>query len=331
MARPSHLSPDNILRFLQVRTRSCVPRRYLARPPPQEIRPPPLFKMLGKLKKRGAIREFPGGRYHLSASKRRTRHRYHSLPATLLTGSASIYPPPRRTHRPPRPPSRRLRLRRSRHSHPSIRRRHLYPPRSRSKTPCTAITSSPRFSAPASGTALSAPKGASSAFSSRAHPTVVGLFRYGPRVNSVLPYDARMQHAVEIPPGDEFTPELAKQLGLPVPSASAGGDRNAPSRASRRIPRLEELDGAVVNVEILRFPRGGSSPTGRVIEILGRPGDLGVDIEIIIRKHHLPHFFPPEVISEAERLAATGAGIRHARPRRFPSPSHRHHRRRNRP
>jgi ribonuclease R len=71
----------------------------------------------------------------------------------------------------------------------------------------------------------------------------------------------------------------------------------------RRIPRLDELDGAVVNVELLRYPHGGASPTGRVIEILGRPGELGVDTEIIIRKHHLPHVFSAEVLDEAERGA----------------------------
>ena len=32
---------------------------------------------------------------------------------------------------------------------------------------------------------------------------------------------------------------------------------------------------------------------GRVIEILGHPDDFGVDVEIVIRKHHLPHRFPP--------------------------------------
>jgi ribonuclease R len=39
---------------------------------------------------------------------------------------------------------------------------------------------------------------------------------------------------------------------------------------------------------------------GRVIEILGRPGDIGVDVEIIIRKHHLPHEFPEEVLAAAK-------------------------------
>jgi ribonuclease R len=129
----------------------------------------------------------------------------------------------------------------------------------------------------------------------RAHPTVVGLFRYGPRGNRVIPYDARMQHAIEIPPGNELTAELAKKLGI-----SIGDDRGA---RGKRTPPIDVLDGAVVNVELLRYPRGGASPTGRVIEILGRPGDLGVDIEIIIRKHHLPHVFPGEVLEEAERRA----------------------------
>jgi ribonuclease R len=129
----------------------------------------------------------------------------------------------------------------------------------------------------------------------RAQPTIVGLFRYGSRVNIVHPYDARMQHDVEIPPGMELTPRLTKKLGL-----SGTDERNL---RGRRIPRLEELDGAVVNAELLRYSRGGLPPTGRVIEVLGRPGDLGVDTEIIIRKHHLPHVFPAEVLDEAERRA----------------------------
>src|SRR5579859_2903578 len=130
----------------------------------------------------------------------------------------------------------------------------------------------------------------------RAHPSVVGLFRYGPRGNVVLPYDVRMQHEVEIPPGEELTAALRQKLGF----ADTGGH----GARGGRLPRLPELDGAVVNVELLRYPRGGAAPTGRVIEILGRPGDLGVDIEIIIRKHHLPHDFSGAVLAEAEQRAA---------------------------
>jgi ribonuclease R len=129
----------------------------------------------------------------------------------------------------------------------------------------------------------------------RAHPTIVGLFRYGSHENTVLPYDIRIQHEVEIPRGQELTPGLWKKLGF------SGSDET--SIRGRRIPRMDELDGAVVNVELVRYPRGGASPTGRVIEILGRPGELGVDIEIIIRKHHLPHSFSAEVLEEAKLRA----------------------------
>jgi len=41
-------------------------------------------------------------------------------------------------------------------------------------------------------------------------------------------------------------------------------------------------------VELLAFSQGRHRAGWRVIEILGKPGDLGVDTEIIIRKHHLP-------------------------------------------
>ena len=47
----------------------------------------------------------------------------------------------------------------------------------------------------------------------RENPTVVGLFRYGPHGNVVLPYDTRIQHEISIPPGDELTPELRGKVG----------------------------------------------------------------------------------------------------------------------
>jgi ribonuclease R len=120
----------------------------------------------------------------------------------------------------------------------------------------------------------------------REHPTIVGLFRYGPHGNHVLPYDVRLHHEVIIPPGEELTSDLAAPRGPAAP---------------RRL-RLPELDGAVVNVEITRFPKGGMAPAGRVVEILGRPGDIGVDTEIIIRKHHLPHVFSADVLAEARAI-----------------------------
>ena len=126
----------------------------------------------------------------------------------------------------------------------------------------------------------------------RENPTIVGLFRYGPQGNVVLPYDTRIVHEIVIPPGEELTPALREKV-----SGAIGRD----ARASARI-RLPELDGGVVNVEIKRYPKGGLAPVGRVVEILGRPGEIGVDVEIIIRKHHLPHVFPAEAAAEARSV-----------------------------
>ena len=130
----------------------------------------------------------------------------------------------------------------------------------------------------------------------RAHPTIVGLFRYGPQGNVVLPYDVRILHEVVIPPGAELTPQLREKIG----AAGSGSD----ARVGNSRIRYPELDGAVVNVELTRFPKGGLAPAGRVVEILGRPGEIGVDVEIIIRKHHLPNIFPDEVQQEARATQA---------------------------
>lgn len=125
----------------------------------------------------------------------------------------------------------------------------------------------------------------------RAHATVVGLFRYGPHGNVVLPYDPRISREIIIPPGQELTPALREKLQL--------SDGEPPR--NRRL-RLSELDGAVVDVELTRYPRSGAPPTGRVTEILGRHGEMGVDVEIVIRKHHLPHVFSEQVIAEARQI-----------------------------
>jgi ribonuclease R len=122
----------------------------------------------------------------------------------------------------------------------------------------------------------------------RAQATVVGLFRYGYRGNTVAPYESRLPQEIIIPPGEELTPELRAKVGAQPP---------------RRGLHSPGLDGVVVNVELTRFPRGGVAPAGRVIEILGRPGDFGVDVEILIRQHHLPHQFSEELLAEAAAAA----------------------------
>jgi ribonuclease R len=123
----------------------------------------------------------------------------------------------------------------------------------------------------------------------RAHPTVVGEFHIGRRGCYVKPHDERIQQYIDIPEGME------------IPEAGAAPlDRIGV--APRTVASVEELDGMVVNVELLDFGEGPRPPAGRVIEILGHPDDFGVDVEIVIRKHHLPHRFPPEVIEQAQAI-----------------------------
>ena len=124
----------------------------------------------------------------------------------------------------------------------------------------------------------------------RAHPTVVGEFRVGRRGQYVVPHDDRIQQWIEIPEGMEMPPAGAPvdRIGVTAPTVS----------------NAAELVGMVVNVELLDY----EERVGRVIEILGHPDDFGVDVEVVIRKHHLPHRFPPEVVEQAEGMpAAIGA------------------------
>lgn len=61
-------------------------------------------------------------------------------------------------------------------------------------------------------------------------------------------------------------------------------------------------DGEMVNVELVSYGDHNRRPRGRVVERIGMLGDPGVDVEVVIRKHHLPHRFPDEVLEAAERI-----------------------------
>src|SRR5262245_3815614 len=122
----------------------------------------------------------------------------------------------------------------------------------------------------------------------RAHPTVVGEFRIRRRGNFVAPHDERIQEWIEIPEGMEIPPS-----GKPIDRVGV---------EAIVIKDISEMKGLIVNVELLEYPERDEPAVGRVIEILGQPDDFGVDVEIMIRKHHLPHQFPPEVSEQAERV-----------------------------
>jgi ribonuclease R len=157
----------------------------------------------------------------------------------------------------------------------------------------------------------------------RAHPTVVGIFHYGSRHNSVKPIDSKITMDIVIPIGMEIpetqTPEDAenrkKKNHGSVGKDSGGKAGETPALRKQSVDRVlgdeaarrmewDDLEGVVVDVEITDWPTPTQNPRGRVIEILGRPDDFGVEVEITIRKFHLPHHFPAATLEEAQDIPA---------------------------
>ncbi len=144
----------------------------------------------------------------------------------------------------------------------------------------------------------------------RAHATIVGIFHYGGRHNYVTPIDQKISHEIVIPQGMEIPETLTKPDV--IPSGARDLARTTTTRKSKKSPHRvlgeeaqrrtnwDDLENVVVDVEITDWPSATQNPKGRVVEILGYEDDFGVDVEIIIRKFHLPHRFPAEVLKEAE-------------------------------
>src|SRR5438067_9301556 len=130
----------------------------------------------------------------------------------------------------------------------------------------------------------------------RAHPTVVGIFHYGSRRNFVTPIDTKITQEIVIPEGQEspISPESSVLKDLQPSAQRAHGAKK--KKSAHRVLGEEaahhadwtDLEGLVVDVEITDWPSATQSPRGRVTEILGREDDLGGDVEITIRKCHLP-------------------------------------------
>ena len=60
--------------------------------------------------------------------------------------------------------------------------------------------------------------------------------------------------------------------------------------------------GEVVTAEILVQPARNTRPVARVVEVLGRYADPGMEIEIALRKHALPHVFSRETERVCEKF-----------------------------
>lgn len=106
----------------------------------------------------------------------------------------------------------------------------------------------------------------------RARERVVGEYRRAKRFGFVEPDDRKLNRDVFIPPEAE------------------GSAR----------------DGDVVVVEIDAWGDERLNPSGRVVEVLGRREDAGVDVLSIIHGHELAMAFPADVQQEAERIHERG-------------------------
>ena len=143
----------------------------------------------------------------------------------------------------------------------------------------------------------------------RANVTVVGIFHYSSRRNYVTPLDSKITQEIVIPEGAELPVS-------PVTSVVKDLDSQRPQKKKKSVDRVlgeevarnenwTDLEGVVVDVEITDWPSPTQNPRGRVLEILGREDDFGVDVEIMIRKFHLPHHFPAATLEEAQQVSAT--------------------------
>ncbi len=103
----------------------------------------------------------------------------------------------------------------------------------------------------------------------RAQQRLVGRYEEDGRAGGrVVPFDRRILHELFVPPGD-----------------------NGGAKA-----------GEMVSAEITRPPTATRNPSGRVLAVLGRLQDPGVDLRVVMAKYGLPDAFPEEVEADAARV-----------------------------
>jgi len=60
--------------------------------------------------------------------------------------------------------------------------------------------------------------------------------------------------------------------------------------------------GEMVVVEILDYPTHVEQSTGRIVEVIGAPGDKGIATDIAIQSHAIPYKWPKSVLNEIEKF-----------------------------
>lgn len=103
----------------------------------------------------------------------------------------------------------------------------------------------------------------------RANKNVIGIFEESKNFGFVVPDEKRMYQDIY------------------VPKEKAKGAKT----------------GDIVIVEILKWPDTRRSPEGKIVEILGKKGDRGIDILTIIKKYRLPEEFPLKVQSYVDKIS----------------------------
>jgi ribonuclease R len=102
----------------------------------------------------------------------------------------------------------------------------------------------------------------------RKHPTIVGRFHERTRFPFVAPLDARIIHDIQIP------------------FHAAKGAK----------------DGQIVVIVMTVLPGRNQVPQGKIVEILGRPEDPGIEYKIVEHKFGLPVEFSSQALEEAEAI-----------------------------
>ncbi len=90
--------------------------------------------------------------------------------------------------------------------------------------------------------------------------------------------------------------EFNKNFGFVVPDDKSFGTDIFISKSNMGKAR----NGHKVLVEITKYPEGNKHAEGKVLEVLGRPNEAGVDMLSLIKEYGLPSVFPEEVVNEAK-------------------------------
>ena len=103
----------------------------------------------------------------------------------------------------------------------------------------------------------------------RAFTQICGIYEVNNLGGTVLPDNDRLPYAVTIAKGDNLA---------------------------------QAADGQAVVVDIVDYGSAGQEPQGKIVEILGDPWDVHVQVEMAMRSFSLAGGFPQEVLHEAESL-----------------------------